>query len=70
MNSGEKMGLKITGLDELMKTLSDPKQLAKDMIDNDGGYEMECPNCQKLIKVPTTGTTCSCGQKIVVEFTN
>ncbi len=53
-----------------MKTLSDPKQLAKDIIDNDGGYEMECPNCQKLIKVPTTGTTCSCGQKIVVEFTN
>lgn len=57
----------IKGLDKLMEKLSNPEQLAKEMIDNAGGVEIECPNCQKLIKVPTSGITCSCGQKITVE---
>ena len=57
----------IKGLDKLMKKLSNPEELAKEIINDAGGVEMECPNCQKLIKVPTNGVTCSCGQKITFE---
>ncbi|WP_375180646.1 hypothetical protein [Enterococcus rotai] len=58
----------IKGLDRLMKKLSNPEELAKEIINDAGGVEMECPNCQKPIKVPTSGITCSCGQKITVEM--
>lgn len=61
------MGVKITGLDNIRKKLSNPRALASEMIDKNGGVEVKCPNCEKKVKVPTTGATCSCGQKI--EFT-
>ncbi|EUJ38166.1 hypothetical protein [Brochothrix thermosphacta] len=62
------MGVKITGLDKLMKQLNDPKELAKKVIDNNNGIEIDCPNCQKKIKVPLNGTTCSCGKKIKLNL--
>lgn len=62
------MGIKIDGLDNLKKKLSNPQGLVSEMIDNKGGVEIKCPNCDKLVKVPTSGTTCSCGQKIDFTF--
>lgn len=46
------MGVKITGLDKLMKQLNDPKELAKKVIDNNNGIEIDCPNCQKKNQSP------------------
>lgn len=60
--------IKIKGLDKLMKQLSDPKQIAKQAIAGNNGIEIKCPNCQKLIKVPLIGKTCSCGQKITLNL--
>lgn len=58
----------IKGLDSLMKKLSNPQQLAKDLVDERGGIDVKCPNCQKSIKVPTYGVTCTCGQKLTLNF--
>lgn len=58
----------IKGMDSLMKKLSNPQQLAKDLVDESGGIDITCPNCKKSIKVPTSGVTCTCGQKINFEI--
>lgn len=59
--------MEIKGLDKLIKKLSNPEKLAKEIVDSKGGIEIECPNCHKKVKVPSKGITCSCGQKITVE---
>ena len=56
--------VKIKGLDKLLKKLSDPDQLSKDLIDHNKGVEIDCPTCGNKVKVPTSGAICSCGQKI------
>ncbi|MCH4169536.1 MAG: hypothetical protein LKF42_09785 [Streptococcaceae bacterium] len=60
--------VKIKGLDSLMKKLSDPQKLSKDIVNQNGGIEIKCPNCHNKIKVPTSGITCKCGQKINFEL--
>lgn len=60
----------IKGLKNLEKTFSNPEKLAKDFIDKSGGIEIVCPKCKNKVKVPTSGTICSCGQKIDFETTN
>lgn len=64
------MGVSIDGFDELMAQLSNPQELASKMINDNGGMEIECPNCHNVVFVPTTGTTCSCGNEITVTFEN
>lgn len=59
--------IEIKGLSSLKKKLSDPQQLAKDLVNKNGGIEIECPNCHQKIKVPTSGATCACGKKIKFE---
>lgn len=61
-------GFEIKGLDKLKKRLSDPRALAETIINNSNGIEVKCPNCSKMIKVPTSGITCSCGQKITLNL--
>lgn len=60
--------IKIKGLNSLKRKLSDTEGLAKQLIDDKGGIETECPKCHKAIKVPTSGVTCSCGQKITLNL--
>ncbi|MGM0260504.1 hypothetical protein [Enterococcus sp. AZ102] len=62
--------VKIKGLDSLIKTLSNTEVLAKSAINKNGGIEMTCPNCKRKIRVPFSGTTCTCGQKIQVNMKN
>lgn len=60
--------VKIKGLNSLKRKLRDTEGMAKELIDSKGGIDAECPKCHKTIKVPTSGVTCSCGQKITLEL--